>query len=74
MAAAVIIVTQLWLVASATSPGSLADDLLIACSVADTSLVGRMPAASAAAALAAPPWYEAMVIAYAASVLLLSYR
>jgi len=75
VAAAVIIVTQLWLVASGNFAWLNWLTILIACSVVDTSLAGRVLPRPAAPHLApAPPWYEALVIAYAAAVVLLSYR
>jgi hypothetical protein len=73
VAAAVIIVTQLWLVASGNFAWLNWLTILIACSVTDTSLAGQvLPAPPHLAP--APPWYEALVIAYAAAVVLLSYR
>jgi Lipase maturation factor len=75
VAAAVIIVTQLWLVASGNFAWLNWLTILIACSVVDTSLAGRVLPLPAAPRLApAPPWYEALVIGYAAAAVLLSYR
>src|SRR5215472_11241956 len=75
VAAAVIIVTQLWLVASGNFAWLNWLTILIACSVVDTSLAGRvLPLPTAPHLAPAPPWYQALVIAYAAAVVLLSYR
>jgi hypothetical protein len=75
VAAAVMIVTQLWLVASGNFAWLNWLTIVIACSVADTALAGRVLPLPAAPRLApAPPWYEALVCAYAAAVVVLSYR
>jgi hypothetical protein len=75
VAAVVIIVTQLWLVTSGNFAWLNWLTILIACSVVDTSLAGRvLPLPTAPHLAPAPPWYEALVIAYAAAVVLLSYR
>jgi hypothetical protein len=73
VAAAIMIVTQLWLVASGNFAWLNWLTIVIAFSVVDTSLAGRvLPARPPLAP--APPWYEALVIAYAAAVVALSYR
>lgn len=73
VAAAVMIVTQLWLVASGNFAWLNWLTIVIACSVVDTALVSRiLPAPPRLAP--APPWYAALVIAYAAAVVALSYR
>jgi hypothetical protein len=73
VAAAVMIVTQLWLVASGNFAWLNWLTIVIACSVVDTSLAGRMLPSPPHLA-PAPPWYAALVIAYAAAVAALSYR
>ena len=73
VAAAVMIVTQLWLVASGNFAWLNWVTIVIACSVADTGLAGRMLPAPPRLA-PAPLWYEVLVIAYAAAVVALSYR
>jgi hypothetical protein len=72
-AAAFIIVTQLWLVASGNFAWLNWLTIVIACSVVDTSLAGRLLPAPAPLA-PAPVWYEVLVLAYAAGVAALSYR
>jgi len=75
VAAVVIIVTQLWLVASGNFAWLNWLTIVIACSVVDTSLAGRVVPLPAPPPLApAPAWYEALVIAYVAAVAALSYR
>ena len=75
MAAAVIIVTQLWLVLSGNFAWLNWLTIVIACSAVDTSLAGRvLPVPAMPPLTPAPPWYEALVIAYAAAVVLLSFR
>src|SRR5579875_2608233 len=75
IAAAVVIVTQLWLVASGNFAWLNWLTIVIASSVVDTSLAGRVLPLPAPPPLApAPPWYEALVIAYTAVVAVLSYR
>jgi hypothetical protein len=75
VAAAVMIITQLWLVASGNFAWLNWLTIVIACSVMDTSLAGRLLPLPAPPRLApAPPWYEALVIAYAAAVVALSFR
>ena len=75
VAAAVMIVTQLWLVASGNFAWLNWLTIVIACSVVDTALASRVVPLPAPPALApAPPWYEALVIVYAVAVVALSYR
>jgi hypothetical protein len=73
VAAAIMIVTQLWLVASGNFAWLNWLTIIIACSVADTGLAGRLLPAPPSLA-PAPPWYEALVIAYTVAVVALSYR
>jgi hypothetical protein len=72
-AAGFMIVTQLWLVASGNFAWLNWLTIVIACSVVDTSLLGGLLPAPPHLA-PAPPWYEALVIAYALTVVALSYR
>jgi hypothetical protein len=75
VAAAIMIVTQLWLVASGNFAWLNWLTIVIACSVVDTSVAGRVLPLPAPPHLApAPAWYEALVFAYAAAVVALSYR
>jgi hypothetical protein len=76
VAAVIMIVTQLWLVASGNFAWLNWLTIVIACSVVDTSLAGRvLPLPAPPPHLApAPAWYEALVIGYAAAVTALSYR
>jgi hypothetical protein len=73
VAAAFIIVTQLWLVASGNFAWLNWLTIVIACSVVDTSLFGGLLPAPPAFA-PAPAWYEALVIGYTAAVVALSVR
>lgn len=75
IAAVVMIVTQLWLVASGNFAWLNWLTIVIGCSVVNTSLVSRvLPLPSAPPLAPAPLWYEVLVIAYAAAVVALSYR
>jgi hypothetical protein len=75
VAAAVMIVTQLWLVASGNFAWLNWLTIVIACSVVDTSLVSRiLPLPPPPRLAPAPAWYETLVIGYAAVVAGLSYR
>jgi hypothetical protein len=75
VAAAVMIVTQLWLVASGNFAWLNWLTIVIGCSVVDTSLAGRvLPLPTPPPLAPAPPWYAALVIAYAVAVVALSYR
>jgi hypothetical protein len=86
-AAAFMIVTQLWLVASGNFAWLNWLTIVIAASVLDTSAVGRVltgpvsvggpgraGAASAPTPAPAPVWYEVLVIAFSVAVVVLSYR
>jgi hypothetical protein len=73
VAAAIMIVTQLWLVASGNFAWLNWLTIIIACAVADTALAGRLLPAPPPLA-PAPSWYEALVIAYTVAVAALSYR
>ncbi|EUA04708.1 lipase maturation factor 1 [Mycobacterium kansasii 824] len=74
VAAAVIVVTQLWLVLSGNFSWLNWLTILLACSAVDqTSLAAVLPV-PAQPALAAPPlWFTALVFVFAAAVLMLSY-
>ncbi|HEX6451336.1 MAG TPA: lipase maturation factor family protein [Trebonia sp.] len=75
VAAALMIVTQLWLVASGNFAWLNWLTIVIACSVVDTSLARRVLPLPASPRLApAPLWYQALVIAYTVTVVVLSYR
>jgi hypothetical protein len=75
VAAAVMIVTQLWLVASGNFAWLNWLTIVIACSVLNTSLASRiLPLPTLPRLAPAPLWYEALVITYAATVVVLSYR
>jgi hypothetical protein len=73
VAAAFMIITQLWLVASGNFAWLNWLTIVIACSVLDTALAGRLLPSPPHPA-PAPAWYEALVIAYVVAVLALSYR
>jgi phytoene dehydrogenase-like protein len=75
VAAAVMIVTQLWLVASGNFAWLNWLTIVIALGVVDTGLAARvLPLPAAPRFAAAPPWYQALVIAVTAVVAVLSYR
>jgi hypothetical protein len=75
VAAAVVIVTQLWLVASGNFAWLNWLTIVLALPALDTSRLGRLLPLPAPATLAAPPaWYEALVIAFTVAVVGLSYR
>jgi hypothetical protein len=75
VAAAVMIVTQLWLVASGNFAWLNWLTIVIACSVVDTSLVSRvLPLPAPPHLVPAPAWYQALVIGYTVIVAGLSYR
>ena len=75
VAAAIMIVTQLWLVASGNFAWLNWLTIVIGCSVVDTSLASRiLPLPAPPHLVPAPPWYEALVIAYAVAVVALSVR
>jgi hypothetical protein len=75
VAAAVIIVTQLWLVASGNFAWLNWLTIIIALPTVDTPLARRMlPLPAPPRFGPAPPWYEALVLAFTAAVIVLSYR
>jgi Lipase maturation factor len=75
IAAAVVIVTQLWLVLSGNFAWLNWLTILLAVSAVDTSLVARVLPLPAPGRLApAPLWYQALVLTVTAAVALLSYR
>jgi hypothetical protein len=75
VAAAVVIVTQLWLVASGNFAWLNWLTIMLAFPAVDTGRLGRLVPLPAAGRLAAPPtWYEALVIAFTVAVAVLSYR
>jgi hypothetical protein len=77
VAAAIIVVTQLWLVASGNFAWLNWVTILLACSAIDQSWITSWPAAlpiPARPAMAVPPsWFTAVVIVCTATVLFLSY-
>ncbi|KLO40347.1 membrane protein [Mycobacterium nebraskense] len=74
IAAAIIVVTQLWLVASGNFAWLNWVTILLACSAIDDSSIAAVLGAPAHAALPGPPlWFAALVIAFAAAVLFMSY-
>ena len=75
VAAAVMIVTQLWLVASGNFAWLNWLTIVLAVGAIDTSRLGRLLPLPGPGSLAAPPaWYEAVVIAFTSAVVVLSYR
>ena len=75
VAAAVIIITQLWLVVSGNFAWLNWLTIIITVPAVDTSLAGRLLPLPAAPRFApAPPWYEALVMAATAAVAALSYQ
>jgi hypothetical protein len=75
VAAAVMIVTQLWLVASGNFAWLNWLTIVLALPAIDTGRLGRLLPLPAPGPLAAPPtWYEALVIAFTVAVAALSYR
>jgi hypothetical protein len=75
VAAAVMIVTQLWLVASGNYAWLNWLTIVIAFSVVDTSLAARvLPLPAPPRFAPAPLWYETLVIAYTVAVVALSYQ
>jgi hypothetical protein len=76
VAAAIIVVTQLWLVASGNFAWLNWVTIILAFSAIDQSWIGWWPAAllPAQLALSAPPsWFTGLVIVFTATVLFLSY-
>jgi hypothetical protein len=75
IAAAVVILTQLWLVLSGNFAWLNWLTILLAVSAVDTSLAARVLPLPAPGRLApAPLWYEALVLTVAVAVAVLSYR
>ena len=75
VAAAVIIVTQLWLVASGNFAWLNWLTIVLALLAVDTAMVARaVPLPAPGRFAAAPPWYAALVIAFTVVVAVLSYR
>ncbi|MEZ0364518.1 lipase maturation factor family protein [Mycobacterium sp. pUA109] len=74
VAAAIIIVTQLWLVASGNFAWLNWVTIILACSAIDASSAAAvLPLPASPALPAAPPWFAVLVIAFTAAVLVLSY-
>ncbi|ETW22228.1 lipase maturation factor family protein [Mycobacterium gastri] len=73
VAAAVIIVTQLWLVLSGNFSWLNWLTILLACSAVDQASLAAVLPVPAQPALAAPLWFTALVFVFAAAVLILSY-
>ncbi|OBH27799.1 hypothetical protein A5692_23885 [Mycobacterium sp. E342] len=74
IAAAIIVVTQLWLVASGNFAWLNWVTILLACSAIDDSAVSALfGLAGHAAPSATPLWFVPLVIAFAAAVLFMSY-
>ncbi|SGP07955.1 transmembrane protein [Mycobacterium tuberculosis] len=74
IAAAIIVVTQLWLVASGNFSWLNWLTILLACSAIDTSSAAALLPMPAQPALSAPPqWFAGLVVVFTAAVLLLSY-
>jgi Lipase maturation factor len=75
VAAAVMIVTQLWLVASGNFAWLNWLTIVLAVAAVDTSLAGRvLPLPGPPRLAPAPAWYQGLVLAVTAAVALLSYR
>jgi lipase maturation factor len=73
VAAAIIVVTQLWLVASGNFAWLNWVTILLACSVIDDSSVSALLAVPAHAGSTPPRWFAGLVIAFASAVLFMSY-
>lgn len=74
IAAAIIVVTQLWLVVSGNFAWLNWVTILLACSAIDDSSVSLVFGPHSHAALPGPPlWFAALVIAFAVAVLFMSY-
>lgn len=74
IAAAVIMVTQLWLVLSGNFSWLNWLTILLACSAVDQASLAAVLPVPAQPALAGPPlWFTALVFVFAAAVLILSY-
>ncbi|WP_102418982.1 lipase maturation factor family protein [Mycobacterium sp. 4858] len=73
IAAAVIVVTQLWLVASGNFAWLNWVTILLACSAIDDSWFGLVGLPHRPAFSATPLWFVVLVVAFAAAVLFMSY-
>jgi hypothetical protein len=76
VAAAIIVITQLWLVASGNFAWLNWVTIILACSAIDESWIGWWPAAllPAQPAMSGPPsWFAALVIAVTTAIVFLSY-
>ncbi|MGD1205431.1 lipase maturation factor family protein [Mycobacterium seoulense] len=74
IAAAIIVVTQLWLVASGNFAWLNWVTILLACSAIDGSSISALFGMPAHPAFSATPlWFVALVVAFAAAVLFMSY-
>lgn len=74
MAAAIIVVTQLWLVLSGNFSWLNWLTILLACSAIDqSSAAALLPVADQPVPPGPPPWFAVLVAAFAAAVLFLSY-
>lgn len=75
IAAAIVIVTQLWLILSGNFAWLNWLTLLLACTAIDTSAAATVLPLPTTPALPDPPlWFAATVLAFTAAVLVLSYR
>ena len=74
IAAAIIVVTQLWLVASGNFAWLNWVTILLACSAIDDSSIAALLGVPAHSAFSTPPlWFAALVVGFAAAVLFMSY-
>jgi len=73
VAATIIVVTQLWLVASGNFAWLNWVTIVLACSAIDQSSAAALLPVSAPAMSEPPHWFEGIVIAFTATVLVLSY-
>lgn len=73
VAAAIIVVTQLWLVTSGNFAWLNWLTILLACSAIDDSWFGLVGLRGHSAFSTTPVWFTALVIAFAAAVLFMSY-
>jgi hypothetical protein len=74
VAAAIIVITQLWLVVSGNFSWLNFITIVIALSVFDDAVLHHVVPVDAPATLAQPVWFEVLVIAVAALIAFLSYR
>ncbi|HET9876244.1 MAG TPA: lipase maturation factor family protein, partial [Mycobacterium sp.] len=74
VAAAIIVVTQLWLVASGNFAWLNWLTIILACSAIDGSVAAAvLPVRQPSALPGAPPWFAGLVISFTVAVLVLSY-